>query len=286
LLHSLVEAYQEKAQMLTHRNDLTGATTIQTECLDLAEQLVSKAPSTSSRTSLSFAHKKLGALLIAQNKYAQALSEYQAAQSLDELLLATHPDDANARFAITFTYSDIGYIDRKQGNLDAALTNYQKVLGIREALAKADPHDDHAISGVARTCGYIGNVFRDQGKPQEALHYHLRELAILEQQSLREANNHQLGADIASASWDVGDDYLAIAEARKGDAERVHHLNLAQHYLLRAQAAMADAKAHGLLYGNFLDATEKIKQDLAKCVTLLHASHPGISVDSTSAHNP
>jgi len=286
LLHSLVGAYEDKAQMLTLRNDLTGATIIQTECLDLAEQLVRAAPSASSRTSLSFAHKRLGALLIAQNKYAQALPEYETAQSLDELLLTTHPDDSNARYAITLTYSDIGYIDRKQGNLAAALTNYQEVLGIREALAEADPHDDHAISGVARTCGYIGNVLRDQKKPQEALHYHLRELAILEQQSLRVANNHQVGADIAAASWDIGDDYLAIAEARTGNAERVQPLNLAQHYLLQAQAAMADAKAHGLLYGEFLNAPEKIKQDLAKCGTLLHASHPGSRVDSTSAHNP
>ena len=183
LLHSLVEAYEDKAQMLTHHNDLAAATSAQTKCLDLAEQLVSRAPSASSRTSLSVAHKRLGALLIAQKKYAQALPEYQAAQSLDELLLATHPDDANARYAITLTYSDIGYIYWKQGNLAAAFTNYQKVLGIREALAKADPHDDHAISGVARTCGYIGDVLLDQKKPQDALHYHLRELAILEQQS-------------------------------------------------------------------------------------------------------
>ena len=84
----------------------------------------------------------------------------------------------------------------------------------------------------------------------------------------------------------MGDDYLAIAETKKSNAESVQPLNLAQHYLLQAQAAMAEAKAHGLLYGNFLNAPEKIKQDLAKCGTLLLASHPGSSVDSTSAQSP
>ena len=286
LLHSLVEAYQSKAQMLTRRNDLPGATTVQEKSLELAKQLVSRAPSASSRSLLSFAHKRLGALLIAQKKYAQALPEYEAAQSLDELLLAAHPDDANARYALTFNYSDIGYIYWKQGDLTAALRNYQKVLGIREGFAKADPHDDHALSGVAKTCGYIGDVLDDQKKPQEALHYHLRELAILDQQSLRVANNRQPGADIASANWDVGDDYLAIAKTRKGNAERVQPLNLAQHYLLLAQAEMTDAKARGLLYGNFLNAPQEIEKDLAKCGTLLHASRAGSSVDSASAQSP
>jgi tetratricopeptide (TPR) repeat protein len=224
-------------------------------------------------------------LLIAQKKYAQALTEYEAAQSLDELLIAAHPGDANARYAITFTYSDMGYIYRKQGDLTAALTNYRKALGIRESFAKADPHDDHANSGVARTCGYIGDILLDQKKPQDALQYHLRELAILNQQPLRAVNNHQLGADIADASWSVGDDYLSIAETSSGTTARVHALNLAQHYLLQAKAAMAEAKAHGLLYGNLLSAPQEIEQDLAKCEKLLHASHPVISAVSAPAQS-
>ena len=285
LLYSLAQAYEGKAQMLTHRNDLAGATTMQAESLELAKQLVSRAPSPSSQTLLSFAHKRLGALLIAQKKYAQALTEYEAAQSLDELLIAAHPGDANARYAITFTYSDMGYIYRKQGDLTAALTNYRKALGIRESFAKADPHDDHANSGVARTCGYIGDILLDQKKPQDALQYHLRELAILNQQPLRAVNNHQLGADIADASWSVGDDYLSIAETSSGTTARVHALNLAQHYLLQAKAAMAEAKAHGLLYGNLLSAPQEIEQDLAKCEKLLHASHPVISAVSAPAQS-
>lgn len=286
LLYSLVEADEGKAQMLTRRNDLTGAAAKQAESLELAKQLVTRAPSAPNRTLLSFAHKRLGALLIAQKKYAQALPEYEAAQSLDELLLRAHPDDANARFAITFTYSDIGYIHWKQGNLAAALTNYQKVLGIREDLAKADPHDDRAISGVSRTCGYIGEVLRDQKRPQDALRYHLRGLAILQQQSLKAASNHELGADIAEASWSVGDDYLAIGEAGKGKADSVHPLNLAQRFLLQAQAGMAEAKAHGQLYGSYVSAPKEIDQDLVKCGALLRAATPASSVNSVSAKSP
>lgn len=286
LLNSLLNAYEDKAEVLTHRNDLAGATTVQEKALELAKQLVSKAPSATSQTSLSYAHKRLGGLLIAQKKYAQALSDYEAAQSLDESLLAAHPNRPNARYAITFNYSDIGYIYWKQGNLAAALANYQKVLGIREALVIADPHDARSVTGVARTCKYIGDVLRDQKKPQVALRYDLRQLAILDQQSTATASDRELRAEVAEAKWDIGDDYLAIAETKEDKAERLRPLNLAQHYLLQAQAAMADAKAHGLLYGNLLKAPREIEQDLDRCGTLLHASHSGNGGDSASSESP
>jgi serine/threonine protein kinase len=286
LMNSLIGAYADKAQVLTHRNDLTGATAEQAKALELAKQLVSRAPSALSRTSLSYAHKRMGGLLIAQKKYAQALSDYEAAQSLDESLLAAQPNAPNARYGITFDYSDIGYIFWKQGNLTAALANYQKVLGIREALVMADPHDARSITGVARTCKNIANVLRDQKKPQDALHYDLRQIAILGQQSTATASDRELGVEVAEAKWDIGDDYLAIAEAGKDKAQRVRPLHLAQFYLLQAQAAMTDAKAHALLYGNFLKAPQEIEQDLARCGTLLHASASSVAGNQGSAQSP
>jgi serine/threonine protein kinase/tetratricopeptide (TPR) repeat protein len=286
LLHSLIHAYEDKAQVLTRRNDLAGATAVQANALGLAKQLVSKAPSASSRTSLSYEYKRMGGLLIAQKEYPQALSDYEAAQTLDESLLAANPNAPNARYAITFNLSDIGYIDWKQGKLAAALANYQKALTIREALVKADPHDARSVTGVARTCKYIGDVLRDEKKPQDALRYDLRQLAILDQQLTRADSDRGLRAEAAEARWDIGDDYLAIAEAERGKAERVRPLHLAQVYLLQAQAAIADANAHGLLYGNFLKAPREIAQDLARCGNLLHASTSIVTGDSASADSP
>jgi hypothetical protein len=109
--------------------------------------------------------------------------------------------------------------------------------------------------------------------PQDALRYVLRQLAILDQQSTLAAGDRGLRAEAGEASWDIGDDYLAIAEAGRDKAERMRSLNLAKRYLLQAQTAIADANAHGLLYGNLLKAPHEIEQDLARCETLLHASH-------------
>ncbi len=274
-LHSLTLAYEDQAQVLTYKNDLRGATAVQNKCLDLAKQFATRSPGSPGQTLLSYEHKRLGGLLIAQKQYAPALKEYQAAESLDETLLAARPDDANARFAITYTYSDIGYIYWKEGSYSAALVNYRKVLAMREALAKADPHDARAVSGVARTCRYLGDVLRDDKKPEEALQYDLRQYAILDRQSARAANDRQIQIDIAEAGWDIGDDYLAIAESKTEGAGKMHAAQLAQHYLLKAQAAIANAKDHGMLYGDLINAPGEIEQDLSKCRSVLHATHAG-----------
>jgi eukaryotic-like serine/threonine-protein kinase len=282
-MHALSLAYQDQAQVLTRHNDLARATTVQARGLDLASRLAAAVPSASNQTLLSAAHKQMGGLLIAQKKYPQALSEYQAALSLDDSLLRTHPDNANARYAITFTYSDIGFIYWKERNYNAALTNYRIVLGLREALAKADPHDARAIVGVGRTCGYMADVLRDQNKPGEALNYDLRRLAILQRQP---AGDHDLRVDVASTEWDIGDDYLSMAQAAGIKPERESRLQLAQRYLLQSSSAMADAKAHGLLYGAFVTAPQEIDQELAKCEALLRSSRAHQVAGSGSIHTP
>jgi eukaryotic-like serine/threonine-protein kinase len=281
-LHALTNAYEDKARVLTIRNDLPGASAVQARGLEMAKQLNRMAPSASSETILSFEHKRMGGLLILLQKYTQALAEYEAAQSLDESLLQAHPNDPHARYAITFTYSDIGYIYRKQGDNAAALRNYERVLAIRESLAKADPHDQRAIAGVARTCGYIGEILRDQKKLQEALRYDLRGLEILNQLLARDANDRELRLQAGQAGWNVGDDYVAIAKSESG-AEKAHTAQLAWRYLLKAQAAVEDARNHGLLYGDLVSAPQQIGHDLADCVALLKAPHSGLSLDSHSA---
>jgi eukaryotic-like serine/threonine-protein kinase len=286
LLRALTLAYQDQAQVLIHRNDLAGATAVQTKSLELARQLTDKAPGSLSQTVLSYEHKRLGGLLIAQMQFPRALSEYQAAQSIDQTLLTAHPADASARYAITFDFSDMGYIEDKQGNYAAALLNYEKVLAIREALAKADPHDARAISGVARTCGYIGETLRDQNRPQQALRYDLRELAIWNQEMAHDANDRELRLEEGQANWNIGDDYLAIAKSERGGAERARTAQVARRYLLEAQAAVEDARNRGLLYGDLVNAPQEVAHDLAGCAALLKSPLSSASPDSQRAPGP
>jgi eukaryotic-like serine/threonine-protein kinase len=286
LLQALTLAYQSQAQVLTQRNDLAGATVVQSKSLELAKQLASKLPDRSSQLVLSYGHKKLGGLLIAQKQYPRALFEYNAAQSIDESLLAGNPADPSARYAITFDLSDIGYIEDKEGNYAAALGNYQKVLEMREAFVRADPHDARAMSGIAHTCGYLAGVLRDQKKFRNALRYDQRRLSILDQQASHAAGNRLIREQLAEARWDIGDDYLAIAESESEVAKQMHTARLAQSDLLQAQAGLIDAKEHGLLYGDMVSAPTDIERDLSKCTRLLHASRSAPGKGLASPGNP
>jgi hypothetical protein len=139
---------------------------------------------------------------------------------------------------------------------------------------------------VARTCKYLGDVLRDENKPQEALDYDLRDRSILDQQSATTATDWELRVEAAEARWNVGDDYLAIAASKSDKAEKARLLNLAQHDLLQAQAAMTDAKAHGSLYGDLVNAPTEIERDLARCARLLRAADSKAAGQAALAASP
>jgi eukaryotic-like serine/threonine-protein kinase len=268
-LEALVHCNERQAMLLTRRNDTSAALQNQEQALKLAQRLVDMAPSESNRTLLSYQHKRVGALLINSNKLPQALAEYQASQALDEALLSAHPTDPKRRFAITYTYSDIGFIYWKQHEFAAALTNYRKVLDIRQALAEADPHDARARLGVAKTCGYIGDVLRDQKRFKAALPYNLRELTIRASQASANPTNTTDRIDLAEVWWDLGTDYMGIAETAKATNDKLRLLRLARNYLQQSLPVYVEAKAKGLLYGSEVNAPQEISQDLAKCTKAL-----------------
>ena len=271
-LESLVLCYEHQAMLLTSENNMKVALQSQQESLRLAQKLVDMAPNESNRTSLSYAHKRVGALLIQAQKPAEALAEYQAALALDEALLAVHPNDPKLRFAITFTYSDIGFIYWKQHDPAAAMENYGKVLDIRQALADGDPHDQRARWGVASTCSYIGNVLRDEKQFRTALSYNLRELAIRASQAAANPSNPTDRVELAEVWWDLGSDYLGIAGNVKSRNEKLRLLRLAQNYLDEALPVYTDAETRGLLFGNEVSTPREISQDLAKCTQALRAA--------------
>ncbi len=257
--------------VLTRKGEMKAALGIQQESLRLAQKLVEMAPKDSYRTDLSYAHKRVGALLIQDQKLPEALAEYKAALALDEESLSERPNDPKPRYAITFTYSDIGFIYWKQHDLAAALANYHKVLDIRQALAEADPHDARARLGVAKTCSYIGDILRDEKQFPAALPYNLRELAIRAAQAAANPANAADQVDLAEVWWDLGNDYRGIAAKVKSTAEKLRLLRLAQKYLAQALPVYRDAQTRGLLFGSQVSAPQEISQDLAKCTQALRA---------------
>jgi eukaryotic-like serine/threonine-protein kinase len=270
LLASLAHCYQHQGVLQTSRGDFSEAWDSNQKTLELFQEVVKRSPTESYRTALSYAHKRLGGLLIQKEKLPEALAEYRSALDLDEALLSAHPDSPNLRYSITFTYSDIGFIYGKQQDRKTALSYYHRALDIRQAMAVSDPRDSRARLGVASTCTYIGGLLRKEGKLQSAISYHRRELEILTAQAAANPTSAHDGFNMAKAWNELGNDYLASADQAKDNGRRVEFLRQAQSYLQKALPVYLDAKAHGTLYGDDTRDPDRISKGLQKCSRALN----------------
>jgi len=268
-LASLAYGYQHQGVLETERNNFSQAWDSNRKALELFQQVADRVPSESHRTALSYAHKRLGGLLIHMENFPEALTEYRSALTIDEALLSAHPDSTALRYAITFTYSDIGYIYGKQQSRATALSYYRKALDIRQAMATSDPDDSRARLGVASTCAYIGGLFRKEGKLQIARAYHRRELEILAAQAAANPTSAHDQFNLAQAWNELGNDYLASANQAKDNSQRVGFLRQAQSYLQKALPVFMDAKVHGALYGGSTQEPNRISKNLEKCARAL-----------------
>jgi tetratricopeptide (TPR) repeat protein len=146
----------------------------------LRQEADSRQPSRLGLSQLAFSHKRIGALLIHDNRLDEALREYQAGLALDERAAAGSPADPLTAFNRTFAYNDVGLIYKLQGNLPKALEYYRKALAIRETQAAADSSDVRARQSVARSLSSIAFVLSLMGNFDGALHARLRAIAILD----------------------------------------------------------------------------------------------------------
>ncbi|MFZ0955127.1 MAG: protein kinase, partial [Candidatus Sulfotelmatobacter sp.] len=100
-LASLAYSYQHQGVLQTSRNNFSQAWESNRKALELFQQVVKISPTESYRTALSYAHKRLGGLLIQMEKFPEALAQYRSALTLDESLLSADPDSPKLRYSIT-----------------------------------------------------------------------------------------------------------------------------------------------------------------------------------------
>ena len=205
---SLVRSYQQRGALFGESDDWEADLRAQQQALEISQRLVDTGHSErESLVSLSFSHKKVGAVLLKMKRYPEAAAHYREALTFDERILALDPADPVARFDITYTLSDTGYAYDRQGQPAKALESYRKVLAIREALLKEDPSNMRVKNGVLSTCNYLGEILRELGDWKEAAAYHQRAVAGMEEQLKADPKNTGQEIQLAWRHVSLGDDY-------------------------------------------------------------------------------
>ena len=175
-LGSLVAAYQMRGTTKALK-DPEGALRDHQHSLEIAQRLVDTGHTKRADWSgLSFAHKKVGAVLIKLDRLEEAAQHYGAAMALDERLVAMDPKNPGPRYDLTFTISDTAFIYGRRHEYKRAIEMYQRVLEIREALSREDPQNVRTRHGVVSTNRYLAWNYRGAGDWKTAVRY--REHAI------------------------------------------------------------------------------------------------------------
>ena len=87
----------------------------------------------------SVAYDKIGDVLLAQGKLAEALASYREDLAITSRLAAADPSNASWQRDLSVSYNKVGDALVAQGKLDEALASYREGLAIRARLAKSDP---------------------------------------------------------------------------------------------------------------------------------------------------
>ncbi len=177
------------------------------------------------RQPVALAHKHIGGMLIMQGRYAEALTHYYAAETIDEALLRTNPTNVTARLDLTFTQSDIGYIHWKQGDLRAALASYRKALAVREEIALADPKNERAQSSVAVTYYRTASILMDLGDARPAADLYRKAIHVRETLVAKPALNENQD-DLAYNYFGLGNALRQMKQWREARDDYRHALGI------------------------------------------------------------
>ncbi len=182
--------------------DLEGGERVYRQAGEIFETRLRQDPDgRTARRDVSLINKRLGAILLVQNRLSEAETHYERALVMDEKLAESDPTSVQTRFDLSVSHVELSAVQRKARNFKGALAHLDRALGIRRQLGKEDPANAQARRGLNSVLSRMGAVHNALGQNREAL-------AVL-----FEANSQLEGAtateDKAALAYNLGEMSLA-----------------------------------------------------------------------------
>jgi len=151
--------YSEQGVMHATRRDLDRARQFYAAAVRLYESLPPHHPARAEhRADYAQVLKRLGAVLIVAENFAESERHYRAALALDDEAIRRDPGNLDAQYAATFSLSDLGLVVSRQGRVPEATALWLRAMAIRRAALDHDPKNVRAMSGVATLLNRLGGV--------------------------------------------------------------------------------------------------------------------------------
>ena len=210
-----------------------------------------------------FSYDRLGDVLVAEGKLAEARKHYEDSVSIREGLAAADPTSAAEQRHLSVSYEKLGDASVAEGKLAEAHKHYEDSLAIRKGLAAADPKSAVKQRDLSVSYSKLGDVSVAEGKLAEARKQYEDSLVSFKGLAAAGPTRADKQRDL-SVSYDRLGDVL-VAEGKLAEARKQCEDSLAiRKGLAAADPTSADAqRALSVSYerlGNVLVAEGKLAE--------------------------
>jgi tetratricopeptide (TPR) repeat protein len=133
------------------------------------EAVYKAQPTADVRAALTQCYRRLGAIRVEQQEFAQARTYLQKAIELDTITFNERPTAARARRDLSTSMTQLGWAIFNAGDAAEALPIFRRALALREALLADDPTNAQAPRDVALALWYIATAESKAGNHQVAV---------------------------------------------------------------------------------------------------------------------
>ncbi len=181
---------------------------------------------------------KIADVLMALQRYGEALDGYRASLAGLEKLSLEDPENADLRRAVSVVYGRLADCSGKMGRVRDALDFERKDLAIGEKLLAVDPSNFQAIEDVAAGYRNLGDLLARGGANEEAVAHDRKSLAWIERLLAIQPDN-MLWRDNLAETLLVLSDLLS----RRGETQESRRMALRSLEIARQQASRSGATA-------------------------------------------
>jgi tetratricopeptide (TPR) repeat protein len=168
--------------------------------------------------------ERIGNVLLAEGKRAEALDAYRASLAIRDALARQDAGNALWQRDLSVSHIKLGDVLRAEGKRPEALAAYRASLAIREALTRQDAGNAEWQRDLSVSYIKLGNVLLAEWNQREALDAYGAGLAIAEVLARKEPGNVEWQRDLLVGHNKVGD--VLFAEGKRAAALDAYRASL------------------------------------------------------------
>ena len=236
--------------------DLDRAVHDYTDQLAADEKLAQLSPAdVSEERDVAICQERIGYVLEAQGKMADALTYYEQELKGFENLLLRSSTDGSLRFGLSVAYESVGGVLREEGKPDLALPKLQKAVEVAEQLVSQESSEKKYQRQLSVSLQNYGSVLADLDKTPAALQAYAQSQEICERLVAAVPGETVYQQDLADCLGRVGDLDKADGNLAKARASYQRCLQISESLVSRDESNPVRRQQLALTFQRLAEAT-------------------------------